>query len=605
MTVDDDVLADIYRHPSMDLEEMYPVEEFFETYLKELEAVGPGLSSQPPQYDPMGSLVGKPEALTSSGSNINIPSKILPTQAAGFGAGGPFDAFEPRTGAHTPTEEGLQQRTPFANTSSIHGSMMLDQRTLDAHNRGGVETSTALPAGVPCLGGYASGSLLDVGPASVSPFAATNAAFSSGGLVGFSGAGPRHNVSRIVSTPAAQQSTPSVAHVLPGYVGGGGSLAANEQFSRSDAGAELLRLEDLQERGKKSRHRTPRQQMLNKQAQQRYRERKKAKAQELEHTVATLSSRIGELRTVKKEKQMLEEKTLHLERALLEKEAELQRMKALLSKKNSERDSNCSDLSTADFDESKELSEQAEQFHSRVTELRVFMREHRIDVGSLNSPDTSDLNDHLVKEVGKKVDGICNSCMQAARQEGPNVWELITASIDRVNMEGHDQDRWVDIARSLALDEDQKKRALILWGEHTKKLNSIYEERQQLNLEAIGILLPSDHGGRAPRGVTKSSKCLSFSSFLHRATHRSKTVNILEKLKCNLREEQKALAELEYLVFHRVLNPIQGGWFTLACYPQHCDCLSLLSAAHEIFGDLKYEVRDPATDPMELVRKAS
>lgn len=61
----------------------------------------------------------------------------------------------------------------------------------------------------------------------------------------------------------------------------------------------------------RGRLKTERQQVLNKAAQQRYRERKKAKAQELEQTVACLEEKVVELSALTSEKEALQVRPLH------------------------------------------------------------------------------------------------------------------------------------------------------------------------------------------------------------------------------------------------------------------------------------------------------
>ena len=39
---------------------------------------------------------------------------------------------------------------------------------------------------------------------------------------------------------------------------------------------------------------------------------------------------------------------------------------------------------------------------------------------------------------------------------------------------------------------------------------------------------------------------------------------------------------MDYIVFHRILTPVQGAWFILEAYPLKCDCLALAAAALQL-----------------------
>lgn len=69
-------------------------------------------------------------------------------------------------------------------------------------------------------------------------------------------------------------------------------------------------------------------------------------------------------------------------------------------------------------------------------------------------------------------------------------------------------------------------------------------------------------------------------NFFKRYRHAFDTANVLRRLRANLAEEQKALAELDYLVYVKLLNPVQLARCILTAFPQHCDVVSLLNAVH-------------------------
>lgn len=102
-----------------------------------------------------------------------------------------------------------------------------------------------------------------------------------------------------------------------------------------------------------------------------FRERKKAKALGLEHTVNALTEQLHQLNTVKEENKALEEKNLVLEKRLLEKEAELQSIKVQLEEaRRSASGNNSTELTNQFRDKGPKSvgvdSRPAKEFHKKV-----------------------------------------------------------------------------------------------------------------------------------------------------------------------------------------------------------------------------------------------
>jgi hypothetical protein len=56
------------------------------------------------------------------------------------------------------------------------------------------------------------------------------------------------------------------------------------------------------------------------------------------------------------------------------------------------------------------------------------------------------------------------------------------------------------------------------------------------------------------------------------------TADVLRKLRRSLAQEQKEIAEIEHLVYMKLLDPLQLSRCILTAFPQHCDAVSLLNA---------------------------
>lgn len=368
---------------------------------------------------------------------------------------------------------------------------------------------------------------------------------------------------------------------MPGYVDS--SMIANKEGRSSSKSSGGVKATGSKGTISRNRNRTVRQQALNKQAQQRYRQRKKARAVELEHTVQALTVEIDQLKAIKEEKRALEERALELERTLLEKESEIQQLKSKpQSRSGQSKSSDGSDASSTEVDRNTDAgqAQMAADFHQKVQELKDFLSHNGISSSQRVSPHSQGISGQVIKEVSKRLTEVCGICMRLVRLEGPNVWDLIQAKTNRaLSFEPIGEEHWFRAARSLQLTEEQVRTANMIRQQCMDRLEKLYVERQNLNLRAIGLLLPSEQGGQAPRFGNLG--CFVLGSFISRTKHSKKTHAVLEKLKANLREEQKLLSEVDYMLYHRVVNPLQGAWAVLSIYPHHCDALCLLNAIHE------------------------
>eukprot|EP01024_Parvocaulis_polyphysoides_P010814 TRINITY_DN1379_c1_g2_i3.p1 TRINITY_DN1379_c1_g2~~TRINITY_DN1379_c1_g2_i3.p1 ORF type:complete len:647 (+),score=75.37 TRINITY_DN1379_c1_g2_i3:256-1941(+) len=380
--------------------------------------------------------------------------------------------------------------------------------------------------------------------------------------------------------------------------GGGGGEVMNVNQKQHDSSDEEENSNDKNSSGSKPRrvrNRTPKQQAMNKQAQQRYRERKKSKAINMERTVEALSVEVQALRAVRDQKTQLEDKAAELEQKLLEKEAELNRLQAEIHNHmkggstvvgdGSSNNNNNNSESTADnvqFDIQKEVEHLASQFHAQVAVLRNLVKTVGIENGDTTDIYGNGLDANALKGVEQLVMDICMVCMRSLRMEGANVWSMIQATLQTTP---NPERVWnsTSAAQRLLLTDQQKHRALALRKDYLKKLKDIYFERQGLNLQAISVLLPQDQGGQGPN-LKQNTTSYSITGFFARARHNGRMNSVLEQLRENLRAEQRAASELDYIVFHRLLTPIQASWFVLECYPEHCDCLELLNGCDQAFG---------------------
>mmetsp|Transcript_19578 Transcript_19578/g.59225 ORF Transcript_19578/g.59225 Transcript_19578/m.59225 type:complete len:727 (+) Transcript_19578:227-2407(+) len=372
----------------------------------------------------------------------------------------------------------------------------------------------------------------------------------------------------------------------PSSAPSGGSDELGYQDGEGDDDMEVG--DDGQPVSRNRRHRTLRQQMLNKQAQQRYRERKKAKASDLEKTVAALADQLGNMEGVKAENATLQDKNLALVSQLRAREEELERLlreqaaQPAYMKTNSGRV-----LEVPKPDEgpttAQQLAELSATYQSTVREVREFLEKY-----SLQNADDVDINAAHVPEaqiarLATMVETVNDIHSRALRMDGSNAAGLVSASVDRSSGRHDANRRWAEAARKLHFTKEQLDKMLNVRTEHLKRLHRIYEERRQVNLEAISVLLPQERGGSAPAMSMERAKSWLPSMF-HRSKHASKQKDVMKKLQDNLSAEQRLASELDYMVFRRILTPVQGSHFILMKYPAYCDSLSLCNGVAEMQG---------------------
>lgn len=336
------------------------------------------------------------------------------------------------------------------------------------------------------------------------------------------------------------------------------------------------------------RHRTLRQQMLNKQAQQRYRERKKAKASDLEKTVAALTNQLGNMESIKLECATLQDKNQVLVSKLQDREAELERMVYKQGRQPEYMKTSSGRvlaLTKPDLDPTSNhfLDELAVQYEQKVKQIRELLTKYNLH----NEPNCDIHGSHVpeaeVKELAALVESVNSIHSRALRMDGANVAGLVSASVGRSSGKHDANRRWANIAWKLNFTKDQLSQMLNIRCEHLDKLRTIYDDRRKVNLEAIAVLLPQDRGGSAPSLSVERAKSWLPSMF-HRSKHASKQKDVMNKLQENLSAEQRLASELDYLVFRRVLTPVQGSHFILLKYPTYCDSLSLCNGVAEMQG---------------------
>eukprot|EP00887_Chlorella_sp_A99_P007571 scaffold28.g7571.t1 len=308
------------------------------------------------------------------------------------------------------------------------------------------------------------------------------------------------------------------------------------------------------------RHKTFKQQEANKLAQQRYRrgptrgvERKKAKFHELEETATQTRNAL------------LESMNNELQSQLVEKEREVDKLRQVLDTETASGSYNETtgtggggggpgeeeESAPAPSPSSRSQSslaaaaaaadvvavpcsaalappggegppESSGEFKVRFEEQIAALRAHMVRRQLLGAdPQGTGVPVELVAEVAELVGRCCQMCQAALRSKGPQVLELMARD-----------------PTTLA--------------------------------DAMALMLPQ--GGSTPEVQISS---IGSRGYLPSAKVSAQLGECLDRIKDNLRREQRAVLELNCCVVSRILKPLQAAHYMLGVFPHHCDALAL------------------------------
>ena len=348
-----------------------------------------------------------------------------------------------------------------------------------------------------------------------------------------------------------------------------------------------------------------RQQQANKVAQQRYRERKKQKYAEMEKTVEDLKEKLANLQALTKRNAMLEQMNSSLQAQMIEKETELERLKASLDAQSDASLQYAHSLGT-NRNSSEDLNGHANQqkdeqatcgacgpcdvlprdltgidfktgFADQIDLLKRFMNENDISYSYDEKKDAL-LSEEKTNELAALVGRCCQLCQAAIRAEGVRVLDLIKGSLEEWESKGGDP-KWEQVLKDVQLRAEQEQEMLMLRASHLDKMKEIYSERQQLNLDAVSKMIP--HSSSEPdKDMTVNGRMTSMSSgiYLPLARNNAELNEILDKIKHNLRREQRATMDLNCCTISKIMTPLQSARYMVNVYPLHCDALALSNA---------------------------
>lgn len=340
-------------------------------------------------------------------------------------------------------------------------------------------------------------------------------------------------------------------------------------------------------------NRTPRQQLQNKQAQQRYRERRKMKVTEMEQALAAMSQQVDELQGVLKQNVALQDKTLRLEQMVSERDTKIEQLASQL-KSASAQPANVPDQDVAhEPDEARRqvtpaldgMSHLKLEFQGQIMKLQQFIEANNLrKADPFGSDVPRDVTAHLTEMV---EDGL--RVCRKVQAEGIQVLDLIThspSSLDEVGT-AQEREKWVAAVRAVKMTALQTEQLLLWRDEHLRNMHAIYEQRQHLNMQALRKMNPGAEDEPIDQhSSAKLVEAMEKEGYLPTAKANLELCEALEKIKENLKFEQRSVLQFNWVLVHRILSPIQVALFMVHAWPSHCDCLAMVNTVNSIKHEL-------------------
>lgn len=287
------------------------------------------------------------------------------------------------------------------------------------------------------------------------------------------------------------------------------------------------------------RSRSSKQQMQNKQAQARYRERQKSKLVDMERTIQELQARLAGMQTLEASYRSLEGKATAMQSELQVRDKEIARLKlsgqdcpagsydgaaaaagnsngllsdaangqsshhalaapagtgasALASDGGAPASAWAEDGTAAGAGPSfAQMSKSHQELAASVDTLRQFLDSHNLKAGPAGAGE-SQLSPAAAKQLAKLVDDAVTRRINVKKQEDANMTDLMAFDLRQLSTLEccRQRRRWQAITQHLGISSRQKNNIKALRDAYLQRLQQIYTERQMLNMQALSLLMP-------------------------------------------------------------------------------------------------------------------
>lgn len=219
------------------------------------------------------------------------------------------------------------------------------------------------------------------------------------------------------------------------------------------------------------------------------------------------------------------------------------------------------------------------RFQAQVTKVKCFLEEHGL---RLQDPSSAVLPPALRGQILVLVQESLGICRDLLRVEGVDVIELLQRRDEEAMASSGAlpgsmlRQKWLHVIQVLHLTAEQRQQLLLQRTAHLALMRRIYRQRQQLNMQAMSLML-------LPSGGAANDACSSTAdSHAASGAQAAKLATVLRLVKENLRREQRASMEINACTLSRILTPVQAALYVCEAFPLHCDALGMCNVLSTI-----------------------
>eukprot|EP01026_Neomeris_dumetosa_P028389 TRINITY_DN2299_c0_g1_i15.p2 TRINITY_DN2299_c0_g1~~TRINITY_DN2299_c0_g1_i15.p2 ORF type:complete len:441 (-),score=56.34 TRINITY_DN2299_c0_g1_i15:119-1441(-) len=321
---------------------------------------------------------------------------------------------------------------------------------------------------------------------------------------------------------------------------------------------------------------------VNRKAQQRFRQRSRARQEALKATFMQLQEEMDELKQISIKNDQTQEKLSSLEDRIKNIEQEIMLIKEQTQKMSEEKEGSESYNFNA--------KEQVQAMYISLCQLRIYLRSLKIDkIGAQHT----NIDETVCQKILQMAMKASTFCVQALNAEGPvDIWALVQA----IAMQHQDlfnggvspwsqklPQEWIYIVEHLTLTHEQIHTMMVCRQEYHDRMEILLQRRQEMNSKIVSHLLPNDLR-QSSLDIKEFTGKVGDSTKVQKGQYNYKLDTLVQKLKNILQREQLYFAKMEEVVLFKLLSPLQVAWFMLESLPEHCDVLALVNAVYETYG---------------------
>eukprot|EP01023_Acetabularia_acetabulum_P027552 TRINITY_DN2605_c0_g4_i1.p1 TRINITY_DN2605_c0_g4~~TRINITY_DN2605_c0_g4_i1.p1 ORF type:complete len:503 (-),score=60.79 TRINITY_DN2605_c0_g4_i1:340-1848(-) len=357
---------------------------------------------------------------------------------------------------------------------------------------------------------------------------------------------------------------------------------------------------------RKRRIRTQQQQNQNKLAQQRYRERRKQKYSEMEAMVDEMQVQVDTLKQVEQQfEEMSGQKDLLMQR-VKEQENEIGRLRNQVHQLTlrggigvaDEQLQKCENAEVvAELVNEHDMEKVKQDFKKTVTSIKTILEKYNLLHDDHQEPAAgASIQEQDLQNLSQLVCRGMAACMKLYQDASPLMCvesrcsAPSTSQMERIGIVTCPiaRSQWEKCLRVVRLSQSQRVDILKHRESFLENIREIYTKRDKLNLTAMGMMLPhwSKNYNPTAEGRMETVERRDFFFF---SRWDAELAKVLDELRFNLREEQKAFLIFSKSIMANVLQPLQRALLLVTSYPLPAD---ILGVANTLFSQTQIQTQN-------------